>query len=373
MLPAQIVICIPFWLGWITAWSFIIGILIGLHQIVDTDRAEQRALRYIESVSKETLFSRAFFVISKLSDDWFGPKLFSLKAFLKGLLLSLLMFILAFGVAAITSGMGSSLQRYFFLWEDPTFQPTAHLWSATITVSMAVIWLFYEYIYVVKSRWLIHLIHERMNWIVVLIILILDVASTLLILIYSAPVFLMISAKTFFYFASDALNHNFIFIHGGYHTHESAVANVLDSYTIPFYEPLTRSIYGDLVHAAMAEVNSYIHGHFSEYYMMEIGSAMDPNCTIRFTEDRAFIENCRSNFFYEAHVTFLFTTMLVSALATTIWVFSCSMTLFLWKLANFPKTSFIWLEKHKDVIWHVGFYLGIVALLGIVLAPFFYE
>jgi hypothetical protein len=384
---------LPFWLNWLAVWGFVIGLLMGLYQIMNADRADKTALIFVESLSKESVLSRAFAVAYHLSSLVFGPRLISLRAFTWGIALSGGVFIIAFGIAvATTPNMQAELRHVLEEWNDTTFPVVAARWSIIGTILLTVTGILCEFLYVIKSRWIIRRITPTMPWYLTIVTLILDVSTTFALFFIIAPftilsfsyfsMFLMGTKVEQDYISVKSANSSEFLRIGPGHSLKFTLYDQTHKGT-PIELPLhnTLEVYRKLANGVFDTTMAHFDKYFREYHEVSTSARLKPGYEISYEAYMASHPNDPIEQYSKetgAHITsvgvgitinYLLTTMLVSASATTIWMVVCSLTLLAAKLIRAPKRCFVWLHRNKEKIWDAGVYIALLAVLGAAIVP----
>jgi hypothetical protein len=348
---------LSFWSAWFSWWTIIISLEFAIYQIAIADGSKVIARSFVQSSRAARILSHAFYISSELTNVIFGPFLVSWRAFFRSCFLSGVVFIIALLVAiATTSNWPANTLEWFFSWSTPADPPLAHGWAMTGTFSLILFWLVFEFLYVIKSRWLIRFIGANMKWYSVIVIFETDISTTLLLLIIIGPLPLLIFGTVFLHAAGAVLNHHFIDV---------------GSYLLEGYDPLKWFVYRDMVHEGIKAIVVPLRGDFT-YHVLQIGSVVDPDCRFQYSGVTKIMElvQCHSSVMYEDHVTFPLTTMIVSALATAIWMTTCATTLLVAKAWNVPRKAFLWFHDNPTKILTRGILPTIViSIVGGLLIP----
>lgn len=355
---------IMFAVAWFGFWGTLLSLEFSIYQIAIADASQKIALNYVQSRSKSFLLSRAFSISSRLTSVIFGPRLISMRAFTRGFALSLGVFAIALAVYVYgTPGAQDDFRQDFLIWDDGTNPLLPHALSVGATVLLTIVWLAFEYVYVIKSRWLIGFIKETTKWYTVVLALVLDVSSTVAVLSLLAPSLLIVFGYAFIGLAHSYMNESYIHFSGG------------DGGIFVSSDESAWFIYKRLFASEMHDFMSYVHLQFQEYYSLDIGTLLDKNCRFQYdaTQEHARMTGCSGSVIYEDNVTFLLTTMSVSALATTIWMMFCATTLLIAKLVRGPGSILLWLHKNPMHLLSRGVIpTALVALAGGIIIPTFF-
>jgi hypothetical protein len=322
-------VCVSdFILNWSEFWFGPIGILLCIYQIAASNEARESALRDASSIKSEFHFVRFILLAYQMSSAVFGKRLLSFKALLRSVAVSFALFMLLFSVALnssenvrtsfsfAVSDVGSAIERIEMPGQGPPIYPSPtiqrqligprepigyssrdFLAGQTATVAALIILIPFgfisEFFYIAKSRWLIRQLFDRSTlerwngWAKLGTFLTIDIVTTSLmfLLLYPLGIIIAVAGSSIVYdfLTPYPLNHLFNWLPTIYE----------DEFIVPFtwgFEPFF-----------FDRMPMFDHGEISYQFT----SSVIP-----------------------------FTTILICAFATNIWMLFCVLALALGRFAN---------------------------------------
>lgn len=371
---------IEFWTGWFGFWGTIISLMIAFYSIAIVDRSKDYARALVHSSAPERLFSRAFWAASNLSATIFGPRLLSFRAFLSGVSISLLCFLIFYSLAIFTTDELQLITHNaieFFRHGSPIGPagPTnITRWPFIYNILLIVVSLTFEFFYVLKSRWLIRFIGFDMVWYGALFILAVDILSTFVIFSFLAPIPLLGFAELM--------------------VHSPEVLDLLDSHKFFVASSSVRTVdhipqnssfgvYLMLVNIMLREIVSHFAEGFKYYHFVAAGEMYRAPIQLPLDTWARFFPNFEpdvlqaarnrgQSFVYaqaDLHLALPATTLLASAFSTTIWTIICATTLLvsrlLYRVIAVSRRFFLVIhERPLNIVYYGVIPCSAIALLG---------
>lgn len=410
---------IKFWAAWFSFWATIIGTLGSLYGIVYNEESKRCAVDFVQDSSILSSLRSSLTASSRISSVIFGRKIISLKAFIRGIILSVFVFIIAFFVAvATTPELNGQLRDSIVHWNDNQFPVKIQHWAVYSSFIVAIICLVLEFLYVCKSRFILTFVdyNERMYKVVFLFAT--DVITTLCLFLIITPALITASSFMFYHAFSSELMHGLVEIEHVWGTPNvlgatSIVIPIEDNAIIPrngqkdiiyrdhvtpvgVYKYLLEGLYENILGELKDRTYRYmkVSGISNEIYHIEVnGKVVSVPELYKSTSDtvysaeKVFISNSltRGGFVEEGNDTNLrmtygiyypISTMLSSAFATCIWVALCMAILIILRTLYYMVDGFRRLFFHihmypKSILKYGMLPCGIMAVVGGIIIPLF--
>lgn len=217
--------------------------------------------------------------------------------------------------------------------------------SPVLTLALSFISMLFEYIYVVKSRWLLRNIKYYTATHKVIFIWLLDIISTIGLFIIVTPIILIIVSKSLDLFINN--------IEGKLIEIEFSSVSYIIDYPITFsdnapelYENIAKGLYHDVI-SHIERPNTYnlikIRRQLKEEH--------DKECSDRESLYHKLNLGCHITF---VGMSYLTTTMLATALGTNIWVTICAIILISYRIIGNSiygaRRLFIWIYDNPNTL-----------------------
>jgi hypothetical protein len=347
-----LVIWIPFWFG-------LAGLFLTLWGIALDENSTRYAISYVGDKSVGAFLSRSVSWATRFSNRFFGDRLISFRAFGVGLLISVVVYSISYGIMLVTTP--DQLHGVLALrnsWNTTTAPSILHF-SIYSDFALAFLSLVAEFIYVLKSRYLLKRLNYDSSLRLVTIILIGDVISTFMVFVVITPMLIAAFGFVFFYLFHSQLQGD-ITIPNPYNT-----ANLIESldpsyYVVvngkPFYPPVATvfSIYPILFENICTQTMEHFREGFSIYHQVDFSVALktplpEHPATVEIYGHQVPVESS----YAEYNVFYPLSTLLSSAFSTLLWtgtsVLVYVVSKCLYSTINISRVIFLKLHKRPEI------------------------
>ena len=389
--------------AWASLCSSIIAIPAILLAATSGPRAREHVLEYQEHLSQPSFLARAFAFSYNRSTALFGPRLLSWRAFAWGFVISLSVFV-------------ASLMFTFLI--TPNFSITfgdygtsllfniVNIYDASFSILLTLCGLVFEFIFVVKSRWLLRLLKTALPWYACLGVGILDIVTTYILFLIVTPLFLIFFSYTAMLPIHSLLDSDYITI-SDTRTVDSRTAERLHvSITRPMHittnqifnvsgHPIQTKIVDrqqnkvtlpntsvinlyEILFLTLADIAlDHITEHFASYHSISVGNLLKEEYWVtqsdynkahpgQVSEEFNTDADAAGSVSIDIRANYPLTSMLITASSTTIWMGCCVIILTVMRCIRAPKSSYIWIAEHHQLIWAcVIFPLLAIYVIGI--------
>lgn len=335
-----------FWIAWISIWLCIFSIMFA-SLIGFSCAAREQVNRYINGTPIPSPTAAAVNISSHMADFIFGNRLFYFFGFIRSVFFSVIIGIIFFIVAYVTTPGLSGIKNYFLSPLENGLDIKSILsMSPVLTLILSFISMLFEYVYVAKSRWILRNIKYYTTIYKVIFIWSLDIISTIGLFIIITPIILIIVSKSLDLFIND-IQGKLIEIEFTY-SYSDTDPIIFSDNTLVLYEHTTKGLYHDVI--------SHIESGLTQYSVIKIRrqlkEELDKECS-----------DYNKLLFYqinrECHITFvgmayLTTTMLATAFGTNIWVTICAIILISYRIIGNSiygaRRLFIWVYDNPNTL-----------------------